>query len=61
MSRYEHGFWWPNLAESDYDSVGAGQGAGHNVNIPLNVTGNTDTDYLHAWHQVGAVTRCRCR
>ena len=52
IHRYEQGFWWPNLPESDYDHTGAGAGAGYNVNIPLNVTGNTDTDYLHAWHQV---------
>ena len=27
-------------------------GLGYNCNIPLNRTGNTDWDYLHAWHQL---------
>ena len=52
LERHEEGYWWPNLHEADYDHVGVGVGAGFNVNIPLNVIGNTDTDYLHAWHQV---------
>ena len=52
IHRHEDGFWWPNLQESDHTFTGAGAGAGYNVNIPLNVTGNTDGDYLHAWHQV---------
>ena len=52
IHRYEQGFWWPNLQESNYDHIGTGPGAGYNVNIPLNVTGNGDTEYLHAWHQV---------
>lgn len=52
IHRYEQGYWWPNLPESNYDHIGSGPGAGYNVNIPLNVTGNGDTEYLHAWHQV---------
>ena len=52
IHRYEYGFWWPNLPESDFDNIGDGPGKGYNINIPLNVTGNTDTEYLHAWHQV---------
>ena len=52
IHRYEDGYWWPNLRESNYDYIGQGSGTGYNINIPLNVTGNTDTDYLHAWHQV---------
>ncbi len=34
--RYEHGQYWPNLAESDFDHIGEGDGKGYNVNIPLN-------------------------
>lgn len=34
--RYEHQQFWPNLAESDYDSVGKGKGAGFNINLPWN-------------------------
>ena len=52
IHRFEYGGWWPNLRESDYDHIGEGAGAGYNVNIPLNVTGNTDSDYLAAWHGV---------
>ena len=52
IHRFESGGWWPNLAESDYGSVGEGDGAGYNINIPLNTTGNTDSDYLAAWHGV---------
>lgn len=52
IHRYEHGGWWPNLRESEYDHIGEGNGVGYNVNIPLNVTGNTDADYLSAWHNI---------
>lgn len=34
--RFEHMSFWPNLAESDYDSVGKGKGAGFNINLPWN-------------------------
>lgn len=34
--RYEHGNFWPNLLESDFDAIGEGDGKGFNVNIPLN-------------------------
>ena len=34
--RYEHGGWWPNLPESNFDHVGSGPGLGYNCNIPLN-------------------------
>ena len=34
--RYEHGGWWPNLRESNFDHVGSGHGLGYNCNIPLN-------------------------
>ena len=39
IHRHEDGYWWPNLRESDHAYTGAGEGAGYNVNIPLNVTG----------------------
>lgn len=34
--RYEHQKFWPNLKESDYDSVGVEKGAGFNINVPWN-------------------------
>jgi len=36
IHRYEHGWFWPNLRESDYDYIGEKKGLGYNVNIPLN-------------------------
>lgn len=46
LHRYEHGLFWPNLRESNFDFIGSEDGKGYNVNIPLNETGLTDTDYL---------------
>lgn len=36
IHRYEHGKFWPQLRESDYDFIGKGPGEGFNINIPLN-------------------------
>ena len=52
IHRFEYGAWWPNLQESNYDHIGSGDGTGYNINIPLNRIGNTDSDYLAAWHRV---------
>ena len=38
--RYQYGEFWPNLAESDFDYIGEGDGRGYNVNIPLNKVRN---------------------
>lgn len=46
IHRFEHGQFWPNLRESDYDYVGAGEGRGRNINVPLNKIGMTNADYL---------------
>ncbi|XP_060770411.1 polyamine deacetylase HDAC10 isoform X2 [Neoarius graeffei] len=50
--RYEHQRFWPNLAESDYDSVGKGKGTGFNINLPWNKVGMTNSDYLSAFFHV---------
>lgn len=52
IHRYEHGAFWPNLAESDYDSIGEGKGKGYNFNVPLNKIGMTNADYLAIWQQL---------
>uniref|UniRef100_A0A1A7XIA1 Histone deacetylase 10 n=1 Tax=Iconisemion striatum TaxID=60296 RepID=A0A1A7XIA1_9TELE len=39
--RYEHQKFWPQLSESDYDSVGKENGAGFNINLPWNQTVQT--------------------
>lgn len=46
IHRFEHGEFWPNLREGDYDFVGEGEARGRNVNIPLNKIGMTNADYL---------------
>lgn len=50
--RYEHQKFWPNLKESDYDSVGKGKGAGFNVNVPWNQVGMKNSDYLSVFCHV---------
>ncbi|XP_055682363.1 histone deacetylase 6 isoform X4 [Lutzomyia longipalpis] len=52
IHRYEHGEFWPNLRESDFDWVGESAGRGFNFNLPLNHTGMTDADYLAIFQQV---------
>ncbi|CAH2050846.1 unnamed protein product, partial [Iphiclides podalirius] len=52
VHRYEHGAFWPNLRQSDFNYVGRGKGAGYNFNVPLNTTGMRDADYLAIWHQL---------
>ncbi|KAG7262320.1 hypothetical protein CRUP_036507 [Coryphaenoides rupestris] len=50
--RYEHQNFWPNLRESDFDSVGRGKGAGFNVNVPWNQVGMDNSDYLAVFFHV---------
>uniref|UniRef100_A0A2S2P6Q3 Histone deacetylase 6 n=1 Tax=Schizaphis graminum TaxID=13262 RepID=A0A2S2P6Q3_SCHGA len=52
IHRYEHGQFWPNLRESDWDYTGNGDGQGFNINVPLNATGMKDADYLAIFHQI---------
>ncbi|KAG8012813.1 Beta-parvin [Nibea albiflora] len=50
--RYEHQKFWPNLRESDYDSVGKEKGAGFNINVPWNKVGMKNGDYLSVFCHV---------
>ncbi|XP_077121027.1 polyamine deacetylase HDAC10 isoform X3 [Ranitomeya variabilis] len=50
--RYEHGSFWPNLRESDFDSVGKGRGTGFNINLPWNQIGMGNADYMAAFFHV---------
>ncbi|KAK0155700.1 Histone deacetylase 10 [Merluccius polli] len=50
--RYEHQSFWPNLRESDFDSVGSGKGAGFNINVPWNQVGMGNSDYLAVFFHV---------
>ena len=46
VHRYEDGEFWPHLRESNFDYVGDGAGRGFNVNLPLNVLGCGNSEYL---------------
>lgn len=52
IHRYEHGAFWPNLRQSNFNYIGTGQGKGYNFNVPLNKTGMKDADYLAIWMQL---------
>ncbi|XP_019868503.1 histone deacetylase 6 isoform X3 [Aethina tumida] len=46
IHRYENGNFWPNLAESNCSYIGEDDGLGYNINVPLNETNCSDSDYL---------------
>ncbi|XP_045893711.1 polyamine deacetylase HDAC10 isoform X1 [Micropterus dolomieu] len=50
--RYEHQKFWPQLKESDYNSVGKEKGAGFNINVPWNKVGMKNSDYLSVFCHV---------
>lgn len=52
IHRYEHGSFWPELRESNYDYIGEGKGMGYNINVPLNKVGMGNTEYLAIFHQI---------
>lgn len=52
IHRFEHGTFWPNLRESDFDCIGESDGLGYNFNLPLNKTGMTNADYFAIWQQI---------
>lgn len=52
IHRYENGKFWPELIESNFNFTGAVEGKGYNFNIPLNVTGCNDADFLLIWFNV---------
>lgn len=52
IHRYEYGAFWPNLRESDFDSIGDADGRGFNFNVPLNKIGMTNGDYLGIFQQI---------
>lgn len=52
IHRFEHGTFWPNLRESDFDYIGADGGEGKNINVPLNKIGMTNADYLAIFQQL---------
>ncbi|CAL1542444.1 unnamed protein product [Lymnaea stagnalis] len=52
IHRYEHGRFWPELRESDYDHIGKDKGKGFNINVPLNQTGMSNSDYMAVFNQL---------
>lgn len=52
IHRYEQGKFWPNLAESNFDFIGANAGQGYNINVPLQTTDCTDGDYMQIWYNL---------
>lgn len=52
IHRYEHGQFWPNLRQSDYDYVGKGAAVGYNINVPLNKMGLGTEDYLAIFNHI---------
>jgi len=52
VHRYEDGAYWPHLRESNFDHVGEGDGRGFNVNVPLNVIGCGNSEYLAIFQQI---------
>lgn len=52
IHRYEHGAYWPELRESNYDYVGKGEGEGFNINVPLNKKGLGNSDYLAIFNNI---------
>ncbi|XP_023236430.1 histone deacetylase 6-like [Centruroides sculpturatus] len=52
IHRYEHGAFWPELRESNYDFIGEDQGKGFNINVPLNETGLGNGDYLAIFNNI---------
>uniref|UniRef100_A0A0K8RID6 Putative histone deacetylase hdac6 protein n=1 Tax=Ixodes ricinus TaxID=34613 RepID=A0A0K8RID6_IXORI len=52
VHRYEHGEFWPELRESNFNYVGKGEGAGHNINIPLNKVGMGNADYMAIFNNI---------
>lgn len=50
--RYEHSNFWPNLIDSDYNTVGKDQGVGFTINVPWNKVGMRNSDFLSAFCHV---------
>ncbi|XP_051865000.1 histone deacetylase 6 isoform X3 [Pristis pectinata] len=49
LHRHDHGMFFPNSEDADYDRVGRGSGEGFNVNIPWNGSRMGDPEYMAAF------------
>ncbi|XP_055390251.1 histone deacetylase 6 isoform X2 [Condylostylus longicornis] len=52
IHRFEYGTFWPNLKDSNFDFIGAGEGLGYNFNLPLNDKGMQNGDYMAIFNQI---------
>ncbi|XP_029467341.1 histone deacetylase 6 isoform X3 [Rhinatrema bivittatum] len=52
LHRYDHGTFFPNSEDADYDKVGCGAGQGFNVNVAWNGSRMGDPEYLTAFQQL---------
>jgi len=52
LHRYDHGAFFPQSDDADYDKVGEGAGRGFNINIPFNGRKMGDSEYSLAFHQI---------
>jgi len=52
LHKYLEGAFWPELLESNFNFTGSGEGAGFNVNFPLNAIGLNNCDFFAIFHNV---------
>ncbi|XP_066914115.1 uncharacterized protein [Clytia hemisphaerica] len=52
LHRYDHNSFWPNLEETNYDSVGIGPGTGYNMHVAWNKGKIKSTAYLYAFNNL---------
>mmetsp|Transcript_95036 Transcript_95036/g.271757 ORF Transcript_95036/g.271757 Transcript_95036/m.271757 type:complete len:299 (+) Transcript_95036:170-1066(+) len=50
--RYDRGKFYPHSTDASPEQIGAGKGAGYNVNVAWERHGMGDADYLHAWQRI---------
>ena len=52
LHRYDHGTFFPQNDDANYDKVGEREGEGFNINIPFNGRKMGDSEYFQAFHDV---------
>nr|XP_033779735.1 histone deacetylase 6 isoform X2 [Geotrypetes seraphini] len=52
LHRYDHGTFFPNSEDANYDKVGYGEGQGFNVNVAWNGSRMGDPEYLAAFQRL---------
>lgn len=52
LHRFDNQFFWPCLAEGNYDAIGTGDGTGFNIHVAWNKKGMQDVDYMCAFTHI---------